>query len=109
MYFKYIKERLGKDSIQYEDKAFAIFFDYPAENAIYVEDVYVSPDYRRSGIGEKIMEDMCNLAKEANRKYLLGSVDITSNNPEASLIGMLKNDFKLYKTDDSMLYVRKEI
>lgn len=106
MYFDYIRERLGKESIVI-DKGFAIYYDTP--EGLYLEEIYVKPEARRDGVAEAILRRLEFIAKERNFKYLFGSVEINSNNPEYSLTGMLKNGFKLHGNEGSMIYLKKEI
>jgi len=107
LYFEYIRERLGKESTVVPDKGFAIYFDTP--HGLYVEEIYVKPECRREGVAEALMVRLQHIAKERNFKYLIGSVEINSTNPEPSLIGMLKNGFKLHENSGSMIYLKKEI
>lgn len=109
MYFQYIKERLNLDSLQYDDKAFIVFKQWIEEDAIFIQDLYVAPSHRRSGFTQKIYKDMCSLAKEANHRYLIGAIESRSNNPELSMGLMLHLGFKIYRTQESMIYLRKEI
>ncbi|HRH41769.1 MAG TPA: GNAT family N-acetyltransferase [Pyrinomonadaceae bacterium] len=47
---------------------YAIFFPYFAsfrgQRGIYLEDIYLKPDYRRFGLGEKIIREIARIGKE---------------------------------------------
>jgi GNAT superfamily N-acetyltransferase len=47
---------------------YAIFFPYFAsfrgQRGIYLEDIYLKPDFRRFGLGEKILREISRIAKE---------------------------------------------
>ena len=110
MWIEYVKERNpNKSTIVKKDKGFAIYYIYEAEEAIYLEDIFVSKEYRRSGIGEEILVDVENKAKELGLRYILGSIDPETEGTTASLLAMIKNKFKTYKISNGLLFLRKDI
>lgn len=40
------------------------FSTFIGREGIYIEDIYIKPEYRRNGIGKKIFEVLANIAKE---------------------------------------------
>lgn len=67
------------------------------KNAVYINDLYVLPDYRRKGIATKFLKKIDYLRKKLKKKYLM------VNNRKKD-----KNAFKLYKNFGFQVYNNKK-
>ena len=61
LWAEYKKEREGKSVLEWKD-AFTVY-SYPGEGLCYVEDVYVKPKLRKSGLGRAMVEEIKKEAK----------------------------------------------
>jgi GNAT superfamily N-acetyltransferase len=106
LYLKYRKEREGIEYIAVEG-AFIVFKD--AGDYCYIEDVYCIPELRQSGISYELAKKVEEMAKKAGYKKMLGSVNITANNPEIGLKACFNNGYKILKLEGSIIWLHKEI
>jgi len=79
------------------------------EDFLYIEDIYVVPEKRKSGIASILADELCAKAKNLGYKQVLGSVCLDANNPTSSLKVLLAYGFKLHSTNSNMIYLSKEI
>lgn len=106
LFGKYVKEREGAVLLKHEH-GFAIYKDQGDFG--YLQDVYVLPDYRQTGIGRELMQTALKMAKKSNKIALLTSTDTNANGATESAIAILKTGFKILKTEDSMIWYILEI
>jgi len=109
MWLEYIRERLPHKSVIERDGGFAIFYEFEAEDAMYIEDIYVKRELRKSNLATNIMEEIIIEAKKCGFKYILGSNDPTTAGSTSSMKAMLARGFEVYKVDNGMIFLRKEI
>lgn len=110
MWLEYVKERMPNKSVINRDGiGFAIYYIYEAEQAIYLEDIFIVKESRKTGVGKSILEEVENKAKEMGFRYVLGSIDPTTENTDISLKSMLNTGFKPYRIYNELLFLRKDI
>lgn len=102
----YIKERENKDIIE-TDYGFATYSFTP--NGCYIEDIYVSPDFRHSKLASEMADKITAIAKEKGVKRLIGSVVPSANNSTASLKVLLGYGFKLESATNNFIVFTKDI
>ena len=68
MYCEYVAERLGKSYFEIKDKGFCIYEDIESEDAIYIEEIFVKPEYRQKEIGTELMLRVDEIRREMGRK-----------------------------------------
>ncbi len=71
LYAEYLKERGIKQIIE-SDVAFCTFFCL--QDGVYIEDIYVKPDYRKSNIASDMADQVAVIAKQKGFSKLYGSV-----------------------------------
>lgn len=106
LYAEYIKEREGYEII--EDSTFFVTFK-KLDDALYVRDIYINPEYRSKGKSIEIGKLTENIAKEMNCKVLLGSVDKGTNGWERNIDIMLKFGYKQISEDKDFIQFQKEL
>lgn len=92
MFGAYIKERTGKEILETE-YGFASY--YYINDCCYVEDMYIKPEYRKTGQGSKFFDDIGKIAKEFGYKKLYCTVVPTTNGSTESLKFVLSCGFQL--------------
>lgn len=79
LYFDYMQERDPEFNSIVDEYGFATYryLDFGATKAVYIEDLYVKPCYRKSNKASELSEKVQKIAKEKGCTMLLGTVDIT--------------------------------
>ena len=107
MWFDYIKERTDKSVKTIGNIGFATYF--VRGNSMYIEDIYVKPEYRKSGVASKLADEIAEEAKEQDLKYLLGSVDPNTKGCTGSLKTLLAYGFELLGIEDDLIFFKKDL
>ena len=107
LYFDYIKERLGLETLVKEDKAFIVFKIEGEE--IYIQDIYVRPDLRKTGIMQEMEVEVESLAAARGCTYATGTVQITANGSHESLKYCLDRGYKVIDLMQNVIILRKEL
>jgi len=106
LFSQYIQERTNKFVLEYET-GFGVY-SYPNSTTVYLEDIYVMPEYRKNGIASIIANDIATLAKDKGCNKMIGSVVPSAKNSTSSLQVLLSygmhldsatNDYILFSKD----------
>lgn len=112
LFGEYIKERLGKHIIE-NDKGFATFYYINANSAlkpgVYLEDIYIKPEYRLSGEGAKLTDQIVAEAKALGYARLYGTVVPSAKGARVSLWSMLRYGFDIESSTNNLILLVKEI
>ncbi len=108
LYGQYIQEREGKH-IQECEHGFATYVYMNAINAVYVEDIYVVPEQRRSRVAWEMLDSICATAIDKGCHTLLGTVRPLANGSTESLKAILAYGFKVDSCDGGLIWFKKEI
>lgn len=106
LYGDYIKEREGKEIIESDD-GFATY-TFMGEFC-YIVDIYVVPGKRKTKVASTMADQIAKLAKEKGFKFLLGSVDPSTNGATESMKALLSYGFRVHSMDQRLIYLTKEI
>jgi Acetyltransferase (GNAT) family len=106
MYAEYVKERLGKDCF-WTEKGFATFSF--TEDAVYIEDLFVLPEFRKSSEASNIADNIAEIAKARGYKKMLGSVIPSANGSTVSMKVLLAYGFEIDSSSNNFILLRKEI
>lgn len=106
MYKEYIKEREGLDTLEYEDKGFICFkfVDDRRGKYCFINDYFVMPEFRRSGIGYKLADMVFSRAKEYGFDKVACQSDESANNHDLSRLTILNFGFKQYHKEDTIYH-----
>jgi GNAT superfamily N-acetyltransferase len=107
-YFDYLREREGVEVLKTEH-AFALYKVVPEHKTVYLQDVFVEPDFRKLGIGRSIVGQMESLCKELGFLAVITSVDCNANGCTDSLKAILKTGFELSHCDGSTIFLIKKV
>ncbi len=102
----FIEEREGKNIIESE-RGFATYSF--TEDAVYMEDIYIHPEHRRSGETFKMAEEIGKIAKSKGKKKMLGSVVPTAKGSSLSLKLLLDHGFKLDSSTNNFILVSRDL
>ena len=106
LYGDYIKERENKSIVE-SDVGFATYS--VAKDGIYIEDIYVRPEYRKGHIAADMADQIAVIAREKGLHKLYGSVCPSANGSTASLKVLLAYGFKLNSSTNNFIMLEKEI
>jgi len=107
LYANYIKERENKEIIE-TPEGFATYKIF--ENGeCYLQDIYILPEFRNSGLATSFADQVCMKAKLAGCSVLIGSVSIDDQNVTRNLKIFLAYGMDVYKIIGSMIFLRKNL
>lgn len=106
MFAKYLEETSYKRVFE-TDKGFFVYQINGKE--FYVQEVYVEPEYRKSGIASDFDKEAVKLAKEFECEYIKGSIVPTSKGATDSMKFQLALGYKLAYCDRDIIYLVKNI
>lgn len=106
MYSEYLKERTDKHIIE-SDKGFVVYSF--TEDACYIEDVWIKPDFRRSRECFNFGDIVSGIAKQKGFKKLFGSVVTNTKNSAESMQMLLAYGFKLDSANNNFILLKKDI
>lgn len=103
---EYMKEREGTETLEKENG----FATYKINGTqCYIIDIYVRPDFRKSGLAASMADEIAEIAKSEGCNHLLGSVDTRTQSATTSARVLFSYGFKLLKNEGFMTYFIKEM
>lgn len=105
-YAKYIYEREGKSIVE-SPEGFATY-SY-IQGMCYIEDIFVLPEHRKSGIASKYADTIIAEAATKGCKQVFGSVVISAFECTKSLKVLLAYGFKLHSLNQNTIFLVKDI
>lgn len=107
MYSNYIREKTT-DQIIETDKGFATY-RYVDEKTVYIIDIYVLPDFRKSAVASTIADSIVEEAKKKGCNKLLGSVVPSNKNSTDSMRVLLSYGMTLESSSNDFILFKREI
>lgn len=89
----YLMEREGLELYE-TDKGFATFLCDGAE--LYIRDIYVARDYRRTKVGTEIAEAVIEIGRKRGCQYVSGTVSLDAKGITESFKAILSFGFEVY-------------
>lgn len=107
LYAKYIKEREGKDIVEWEHG----FLTYKklSNDLYYLIDCFVEKEYRRTSIARQLVDKVCEIAKADGARQVMGSVCTDAEGVTVSIASLLGGNFRFSSQQGNMLYFVKDI
>ena len=111
MWLNYLKERDPSINVIELPEGFATYkyMDLGSAKAVYIEDIYVSPEHRDENIASKMSQMVQDKAKLDGCEYLLGTVCPESKGSTASLKVLLAHGMTLLKSEPNLVWFYKEL
>jgi ribosomal protein S18 acetylase RimI-like enzyme len=106
LFGQYIQEREDKCIIE-SDIGFATYSFSDA--GVYIQDIYVHPEHRKSGEASRLANEIAVIAKEKGLTKMYGSVVPSANNSTDSLKVLLAYGFKLDSSSNNFIVMVKGI
>jgi len=101
-YSNYMEEAFGEIVVEDEYG----FYHYSLhDNYLYINNFYVSPEYRGFKIAKRYIREMAQVAKIKKYKQIIGSVSLSNRQSEKVLMTYLRNKCKISATDEYFIYV----
>jgi len=107
LYQAYIHEKTNKSIIE-TDSGFATY-SFPDEKTVYIEDIYVIPSKRKSGLASELANQIAQIAKERGCTEMLGSVVPNTKNSTDSLLVLLAYGMTLNSSSNNFILFSKTI
>ena len=108
LWAKYRHELDGEVFIEI-DTAFVGFKMLPAWDHVIITDIYVEPELRKSGLAKRLVREVCKIAREAGKKYLIGGVDVAAKTAATSLQFQLALGLVPFATENGRIWMRIEL
>jgi GNAT superfamily N-acetyltransferase len=108
LYAKYVKERLGDEIIETE-YGFATFryIDKHNSRAVYIVDIYVLPEYRKSGEASKLADRIAVIAKDQGCNEMIGTVLTSARTATNSVKVLLAYGMTLKSsTNEALVFIK---
>ena len=104
----YARERFGCDTEIDPGRGFATWKMIDA-TGVYLVDIYVGPDFRRSGVAAKLTDRVAAMAHKLGATRMIGSVETKSATATEAMKAILAYGFKITHVDGSMIYLVKDL
>lgn len=108
MYSKYIREKTT-DHVLETEHGFATYRYLDNNKTVYIIDIYVIPDFRKSTVASTIADNIVKDAKTLGCTKLLGSVVPSNKNSTSSLKVLLAYGMILESSSNDFIVFSKEI
>lgn len=107
LYAEYVKEREGKETIE-NDTGFITYLDLKPSKTIYLSDMYIKPEFRKTGAARSLYNELLAVLQEKKYNTMISSYDMDTNNWEHTE-KMLENEgFKKAHKYGTLMYLIKD-
>lgn len=106
MYKEYLKERENAELVEFPH-GFIVLKILP--DSIYLQDIYVKPEFRKLGVGREMLTHVEQVAVAAGKKSILGSCSPAANGATGSMKSMFACGFELLSCEKDMIYLTKDL
>jgi GNAT superfamily N-acetyltransferase len=107
LYSQYILERTDRLILETE-YGFATYVYLP-DNTVYIEDIFVLPEYRKKGIASQFADEIVELARNKGCKKVIGSVVPSAKTSTDSMKTLLAYGMKIESSVNNFITLSKEI
>jgi hypothetical protein len=110
LYAKYIQERLGDNIIETE-YGFATYryIDKVMSRAVYIIDIYILPEFRKSGEAARLADRIAIIAKDQGCSEMIGTVLTSAKTSTDSMKVLLAYGMTLKSSTNEALVFSKSI
>lgn len=108
LYADYLKERTT-DHILETPSGFASYRYVNEGKTVYIVDIYVVPEERKSGRASALADEIIKEAKLKGCSEVLGSVQPSTKNSTDSLKVLLAYGFELFNAGQDFIFLKKKI
>lgn len=108
LYAQYLNEREGKQIVE-DERGFAVYSFLPELNSVYIEDIFVLPEFRNQNIASEYADNIAAEAKSKGFLTLIGTVRPSANGATTSLKVLLAYGFEVSSSEHDAIYFRKTL
>lgn len=112
MYARYLKETENKEMLQTEHGFLTYGFNcVPGVSFphVYIETLYVEPDYRKSHVASTMADRVASIAKERGITKMIGSVAVQRKGADANLEVLKRYGMRLFAAHDQTIFTIKDL
>ncbi len=112
MYAEYLKETHNKHLLEAPEGFLTYGFDCVpgvSDPHVYIEDLYVRPDYRRTHVASAMADKVAEIARERGCKLMFGTVNARTSDPNRSLRVLQGYGMRLCSIAADTLWMVKDI
>lgn len=106
-YSAYIAEKTSKSIIE-TDKGF-VTYSYPNQTTVYIEDIYIRPEFRNLHEASKLADQVIDIAREKGCTKALGSVVPSTKESTKSLSVLIAYGMSLVSSTNDFIVFEKGI
>jgi hypothetical protein len=107
LYGEYLKERENKEIIESET-GYATYYFVDKDNAVYLENIFVTKEHRRNGETFVLAGKIIEIAKARGCNKMYGTVCPGTPGASMSLTQLLNHGFVLDSSANNLVVVRKD-
>lgn len=107
VYFEYLAERRPEMMVKTVPEGFAIY--RYMEDAVYIEEIYVKPEYRNTSIASQLSEEIQSEALELGYTQLLGSVSPSAQRATQSIQVLIAHGMQVTSAEDDLIWFFKDL
>ena len=108
MYGDYLRERTN-DDIYETEHGFATYRFLNEGRTVYIIDIYVKSDFRKSGMAGAMADYIVGIAKSRGAVELLGTVVPSARNSTDSLKVLISYGMTLMSSSNDLIVMKKDI
>jgi predicted GNAT family acetyltransferase len=106
LYGQYISEREDKHIVESSRGFLTYSF---TNNAVYIQDLYVKPEFRKTGEAAKMADKVARLAIDKGYIKMIGSVVPSTKGSTSSMKVLLAYGFELDSSADNFIVFKKDL
>lgn len=107
LYGQYIQERTDRQIIE-TDYGFATYA-FTDDKTVYIEDIYIIPEHRSSGLASAIADEIAVIAKQKGCSRMMGSVVPSAKNSTDSVKVLIAYGMKLQSSSNNFIIFDKDL
>lgn len=107
LFSEYLQERTNTQIIE-TPQGFATY-KFMDDNTVYLEDLYVKPEFRRSHVASQLADQVCEIARSKGCTHLIGSVVPSAKNSTASMKILLAYGMEVDRSVNDFVVFRKSL
>lgn len=108
LYASYLRERT-EDSILETDYGFATFRWVEEGRAVYIVDIYTTPEAREKGLATELADQIAEIARKKGCKTMIGTVQPSAKGSTVSLKVLSAYGMTLQSSGQDVIIMRKDL
>ncbi len=108
LYADYLRERTN-DEIVETDYGFATYRYVEEGRAVYLVDIYVTPEARKQGLASKLADQIAETAKKCGCTSMIGTVQPSMKGSAQSLEVLISYGMRLQSSLNDAIIMRKDL